>query len=419
MIIDYSKVDSGSRNIVEIMENKPHIKYIRYLLTKRYSPIVIKKELQRLGLSAPHEPILIKYYFAVIDPLVKKHGLNPVYSDYRNKLLSKKNTKNTFSNYLLKYRIEFEDRVDLQIKFCKFIAELEVDLIWNTEVSKYYGKADNIPLDENGNRIIKVATHQRSLETILTSPKRYLIDKFIVENLPDKRISEYCRKNLKLSLYDTDVKLYRNVFFNIQAYDIEEKMRSLEVEKRSLETFLSTINNADMEMGEKIATKSQTEKRIDELNESIKTLNMYYSEAAFNIVKSDKEDFQKMFEEIVIKSYNRFKLLDGYKDRDIVDPLLKTAKMMGYAYEKVSEIQEKSNASSKDKHSQFELIKLYKDRADELYKQQLQAKNQLSGYSAENVINEDEKEIDVGTISGVEELGLNYKEEETSEYPRE
>ena len=68
MNIDYQKLDPKIRKTVEIIENKPHVRWIRYLLTKRYSPIEIKRELQRLGLSAPHEKPLVVYYLTVIDP---------------------------------------------------------------------------------------------------------------------------------------------------------------------------------------------------------------------------------------------------------------------------------------------------------------------------------------------------------------
>ena len=93
MEINYEGMSEKVRKTVRIMESKPHIKYIRYLLTKRFSPIQIKRELQRLGLSAPHEEPMIVYYLAVIDPIVKKNGLSDTYSSYKGKLLNKKNPR--------------------------------------------------------------------------------------------------------------------------------------------------------------------------------------------------------------------------------------------------------------------------------------------------------------------------------------
>ena len=65
MYINYDMMDPKIRKTVENMEAKPHIKWIRYLLSKRYSPISIRRELQRLGLSTPHEKPIIIYYLAI------------------------------------------------------------------------------------------------------------------------------------------------------------------------------------------------------------------------------------------------------------------------------------------------------------------------------------------------------------------
>ncbi len=412
MIIDYSQLDSSIRNTVSIIENKPHVRYIRYLLTKRYSPIVIKKELQRLGLSAPHEKPLVKYYLAVIDPLVKAYGLGPVYADYKNKLL-RKNKQHSFHKHLLNYKLHLGDEPDTQIKFCKFITELEVDSIWVSEIMRFYGSAANVPLDENGERIIKTTSYKRKLDTILTSPKRYLIDKMILESVPDRRIADYCRKNLKIPVYDYDIAQYKQVFFNLRTYDIEDKIKTLEVERKSLESFLEIIDNDDdMGLGEKINTKEQTKKRIKELDENVKSLNMLYTESAFAQAKLEQDNFAEMFRDVVFKSYQRFSQLDNYKDRDVVDPLFKVVKMMGYAHDKVNEIiLQKANAG--DKHAQFELIKLYRDRADEMYKQQIDDANKMLEQAGEHIINNDT--IDIDAIHGIEELNIMANDDECDE----
>ncbi|HOA81149.1 MAG TPA: hypothetical protein PKK61_08835, partial [Defluviitaleaceae bacterium] len=311
MFIDYSSLDSSIRNTVQIIEAKPHVRYIRYLLTKRYSPIVIKKELQRLALSAPHEQALEKYYFAVIDPMVKKHKLGALYGDYKNKL-TRKAKKGAYHKDLLTYKLHLADNPDMQINFCKFVTELEIDEIWVSEIMRFYGSASNVPLDENGNRVIKTTSFKRKIDTILTCPKRYLIDKMLLENLPDNRITDYCRKTLKLTVHPYDIAYYRQVFFNIKTYDIEEKIHSLEVEQNSLKNFMETIDSDnELELGEKLLMKSQTERRLKELEDNIKTLNMLYSEFAFGQAKVETNDFIEMFQDVVKRSYNRFTKLDN------------------------------------------------------------------------------------------------------------
>lgn len=409
MLIDYNEIDSELRSTVKNIEGKPHVRFIRYLLTKRYSPTVIKAELHRLALSAPHEEPLTKYYLAVIDPLVKKYKLGPVYSNYKSKML-KKNPGYAFSKELLNYRLTFADHPDLQERFCAFITELGIDSIWISEIMRYYGCASNIPVNEHGERIVKTTSNKRKLDAILTSPKRYLIDKMILENVPDSRIADYVRKEFKIQIYNYDIEHYKTVFFNMQTFDIEGKIRALEVERRSLTSMLDLLDrDGDLELGEKMLIRGQTERRISELDENVKTLNALFSEMAFKQGQIEQGTMSQLFEDIVQRSYERFLLLDKYRDRDVVDPLFKTAKMMGYALEKVSEINGPGRSSS-EKHAQFEMMKLYREHAEKTYqKQAAEAKSLLE--SGDNLM---EGEISRDSIGGLDELGLNPYEGDES-----
>ena len=68
---------------ISIIESKPHMLYIRYLLTKKLSFRFINNELYRLGLSATSEKTLADYYMSVIDPVVRKYSLSKLYQDYK------------------------------------------------------------------------------------------------------------------------------------------------------------------------------------------------------------------------------------------------------------------------------------------------------------------------------------------------
>lgn len=410
MNINYQNLDPKIRKTVEIIESKPHVRWIRYLLTKRYSPIEIKRELQRLGLSAPHEKPLTVYYLTVIDPLVKKHGLGPYYADYKRKLLSEKNPKGAYSGYLLKYRLEFDGDQDGQIKFCKFLQELEIESCWISELLKMYGSAANIPVDEDGNRIIKGGLYKRSLDKLLMHPKRYLVDKMILENVPNGRIAEYVNKNLEgLRLFDYDISYYKSIFFNMRTYDIEEKIRALDVEKNNLSTMLDSLSNDDeMELGEKTLIMTKTKDRISELEDNIKMLNALYSESTIRSMEMEKLNLEEIFLDIVQRGYKRFAKLDNYQDRDVVDPLFKVARMMGYAYEKATEVKINGQTTDqgKDKHSQAELMNLYRDRVDEAYQEQqdFQELNKVGSKLLED--------LNTGEILGLEELDVLAVDEE-------
>lgn len=409
MNIDYQKLDPKIRKTVEIIENKPHVRWIRYLLTKRYSPIEIKRELQRLGLSAPHEKPLVVYYLTVIDPLVKKHGLGSYYADYKRKLLNDKNPKGAYSGYLLKYKLEFDGDYDGQVKFCRFLQELEIESCWISELLKMYGSASNIPVDENGERIIKGGLYKRSLDKLLMHPKRYLVDKMILENVSNARIADYVNKNLDgLKLFDYDISYYKSVFFNMRTYDIEEKIRALDVEKNNLTTMLDSLSNDDdMELGEKTLIMHKTKERIAELEDNIKMLNALYSESTIRSMELEKLNLEEMFLDIVQRGYKRFAKLDGYQDRDVVDPLFKVARMMGYAYEKATEVKVSGTTKDqgKDNHSQGELMKLYRGRVEEAYKEQ-QEFEELNKVGTQLL-----EDLSDGEILGLEELNVLAVEE--------
>lgn len=404
MNINYENLDPKIQKTVEIIESKPHVRWIRYLLTKRYSPIEIKRELQRLGLSAPHEKPLTVYYLAVIDPLIKKHGLGAYYADYKRKLLNDKNPKGAYSGYILKYRLEFSDDYDGQVKFCKFLQELEIESCWISELLKMYGNAANIPVDEEGNRIIKGGLYKRSLDKLLMHPKRYLVDKMILENVPNTRIAEYVNKNLEnLRLFDYDISYYKSIFFNMRTYDIEEKIKALDVEKNNLSTMLNSLDSDDeMELGEKTLIMNKTKERIEELEDNIKMLNALYSESTIRSMEMEKLNLEEIFLDIVQRGYKRFAKLDNYQDRDVVDPLFKVARMMGYAYEKATEVKASGATSdqNKDKHSQGELMNLYRDRVEEAYKEQ-QDFDEIN-----KVGNQLLEDLNTGEILGLEELNV-------------
>lgn len=405
LVINYDLIESKIRGAIKAIEAKPHVRFIRYLLTKRYSPRLIKKELFRLGLSAPHEPNLTAYYMAIIDPIIKKHGLGSLYADYKNNILRK--TGERYSKDMLNYALHLGDDLDGQVKFCKFIKDVEIDAIWIAEIYRYHGTADRTPVDEAGNRILECGSATRSIEKILVHPKRYLIDKMLLQNVSDERIVHYCKENYKMSINRYDLQLYRRVFFNLKLQDIEEKMKSLEVERNSLSAFLKDVTNGDMysdlDIGERSLIKRQTEQRITELDDNIKTMNMLFSDFAFKSATIDCNDFGKMFSDMLTRGYKRFCDLDTYKDRDVVDPLLKVTKLMTAAHDKLNGI---VNGGTGDKNSSEVLMELYKKRTEEIFDEQIKRANDEL---IEAGITPLEDELTPEEIAGIEDLGVSFE----------
>jgi len=396
-------LDGRIQNTINIIDSKPHAKYIRYLLSKRYSPRQIKNELQRLALSAPHEKALKAYYFAVMDPVIKTLGLGKLYSDYKNKLLRTDNIKGDFVNYLLKFRLELDRSLEDQVSFCKFVQEMDIEECWSHEVLGFYGTVANIPEDENGNRIIKTPNFRGTVpEKILMSEKRYLIDKFVLENVPDARISAYARTELKIPITDGDVSYYKKVFFNLRTKGFDEKIQALESEKTSLESFIEVIaSDNEMEASERALIRRQTNDRIRELEDSIKTLNMLFSESVNGQLRTENESIEQIFLDVLHRTHNRFKQLDRSQDRDVVEPIFKTVRILAMAADKLEALKKHDDSGNEDKHSQTELLQLYKARVDEAYDEQdVKLVNPPGGdEDAEGILGLDE----IGMIPGGEE----------------
>ena len=409
------RIDKGVSSTVKIINAKPHVRYIRYLMTKRYSPIAIKQELFRLGLSAPHEPSLTAYYLAVIDPLVKHFKLGELYSDYKNKILRTDNQRTSFSKEILNYSITMGKNLDMQVEFCKFIKELEVDSLWLPELQKFHGSVVNMPTDEAGNRIISARASAKSVEKILVHPKRYLIDKMLLENMSDERICEYCKSNLKIQMQRYDVAFYRQVFFNIKTHSIEDKITTLENEKGCLENLLRDIDKLadyqDMGVGEKSVIKRQAEQRISELDDNIRMLNMIFTEMAFKGASAEKQDFEQMFTDIISRGYKRFCDLDIYKDRDVIDPMFKVARIMTFAHDKVENMKNSKTVMG-DKHSQTVLLELYKKRTDDIMNEEAKRVNKEL---EEAGIEPFEDKLQLDEIHGIEDLGASFEIEDEEE----
>lgn len=405
MDINYDMLTNKVARTVNNIESKPHVRYIRYLLTKRFSPIVIKKELQKLGLSAPHEEPLTVYYLSAIDPMIKKHKLGHIYSDYKNKLLKTSNKTNSFSKNKLKFRLEFSENLEDQKNFCKFIKDLDIESCWSAEIMRMYGDGSNVPRDDNGEKIIKTSYSRINTEKVLTNEKRYLIEKMILEGVPSGRIANYFREKYGHPIYEHDIASYQRVFFNMRTFSIEEKIKLLEEEKSSLESYFGKIKEDDsLSVADKAVVRRQTKERIAEIADNIKTLNAFFSESAIRQLEQENEDFERLFLDVVQRGYNRFVDLDKYKDRDVVEPLVKVAKMMGYAHEKALTITDKKKEN--DKHSSAEIMSLYDQRVEEFYKEQKDQFEKINEES-EKLLSKmkDNKQTDLEEESGI--LGLD------------
>lgn len=413
---DLTKIDK-IKSCVTGIELKPHVKYIRYLMTKRYLPRYIRTELQRLALSAPHEANATTYYLAVVNPLIKKYKLQSIYNDYKSRIMQQGN-KGRYIKNVLNFSIdiaEMEDE-DLARRFLCFLKELEVDSLWLREIYCHYGSANKIPKGENGEPIIKTTSAKRDIEKILCHPKRYLIDKFVLEGIPTEKIVDHCNNKLGIQVNQYDVSFYKKTVFSFRTNTIEEKIKALEKEKECLKEVIESMKNKDdgeISRGDRLTIVSQSEKRLEELEMSIKDLNKYYTDYAYRAAVDDLNDVSAAFQDIFARAYTRYCDLDKYKDRDVVDPMYKVARIITTVYDKVSALKEQSGSSSSDKHSQGVMIDLYKKRSEQINAEELERANKELKSIGEEMgiagIEPLDEVISMDDISGIEELGVSFE----------
>jgi len=325
MKIDYVKLDSGIVKTVTAIENKAHVKYIRYLLTKRLPPTSIRKELAKLALSAPDKNTLTTYFVNILWPVIVGYGLESIYSDYMNRLVNTEFEKDVSPT--LKFDI-CVPTPDQRIAFCLMVTELEVDDMWSAEVVRYYGGIENIPQDKTGNRVI-TTTNMRSVASVLTCTRKHVIDQLLLENVSPSRISKHMVDKYQIKIDQGALYTYAKHFFNFERRGIEELIDSLVSEQNSLKADLILVEtNAEYSLGDKMGIVAQFEEKIKFLGECIRGLNAQYSDVTYRQGISEKLSMEDMVKDIVQRGYERYVQLDRFKDRDVVKPLGDVSKII-------------------------------------------------------------------------------------------
>jgi len=366
MKIDFTALDKSTTQAIRTIENKGHARYIRYLLAKRIPPTTIRKELARLALSAPSKEILTIYFVNVLWPLAGHFSLTQFYTEYYDRLL--KGTYEKDVTPVLNFDVSFGDDNSARMVFCSFLRELGIEEMWSREVTKYYGGVHNIPQDEEGNRIIK-ANVTRSVESVLTCPKRYVVDKLLLENVSPSRINKYLWEKYQIKLNDVDIYAYAKYFFNFTRRNVEEIIEQLTSELTSIKNDLEILETSESySLGDKLAISHQYESKVKFLDESIKELTSRYSDLAYNQGVSEQLEVEDIVKDIVLRGYKRLQFLDRYNDRDVVKPLTDVAKMVFTAVDKMQQIEDgkiknqgRKNAIDRDKGAHEVLIDLYQE----------------------------------------------------------
>lgn len=409
-------LSQNSRETISIVESKGHVLYIRYLLTKRFGLRGLEMELKKMGLSAPSIDSLIAYFNEIIWPAAEKFGVASLYADYRNKInhLDKFKTYN-FSRNILRYRVEMDDKLDLQPKLMKFFYYLDIDSMWITELYKYYKTVGNFPLDTDGTKILDTSflaasNAARSVEKIIQCPKRYLIDQMILQDVSARRIAEYAKRNLNLNIIEHEVMMYKKVFFNIRSASLAEQIEKMTQEKNWLEQELSSLGSShtveyqSMEPGDRVAMQRTLQQRLQEVEHTIFTLNARHNEAISLLATDQFMDTKQMLLNMTNIAYSKFVEVSQCTDRDAIKPMLDLTRMVTMASDRLEKEEGQMGKNTAaingaDPYAQRELLKLCNAQISEM-----KVPNGPLG-------DLDNMGIGMDDIDGIDELGINFKDE--------
>ena len=405
---------------ISIIESKPHMLYIRYLLTKKLSFRFINNELYRLGLSATSEKTLADYYMSVIDPVVRKYSLSKLYQDYK-KLATNIITKGKADGAeveTLNYKLEISKNEDLSSKFCMMVKSLDLGKVWTSEIYQAHGSnIENMPTDGDGVRILDITIlSAKTVDKVLVSEHRSLIEEMILEGIPDVRIEKYCTSKLKTKISAAEISVYRSVFFNMKLNSLEKSIEVLKGEKNALTAVLKDLNRGvgrfkDEELGVKKVYRDMLQKRINDIQVLLKSFQMAHTDATFQRGAFDLNEAERMFTEIMSKAYDRFNELEKHHDRDVPSVQAQVMRIMSMAYDKAMDAKERMPKGG-DKATNMQFGELYKQRLSEIHASNREQANEALRAAGFEPFDDD---MNINEIGGVDELGVNYKEEDGEE----
>lgn len=400
---------------ISIIESKPHMLYVRYLLTKRFGVRYINNELYRLGLSAASEKSLADYYLAVVDPVIRKHGLSKVYADYKKiaQNIVAKGKADGVSCETLSYRWEISKNEDLSAKFCFMINDLDITKIWSSEIYKAHGSSvDNLPTDKDGVRIIpSTSLCLGSVDKVLLSDYRSQIEEMILEGIADKHIEETCARTFKQKITAEEISTYRYVFFNMQLNTLEKNIEALQSEKNALIAVLKDLQRGigrfkDISIGDKKTYNDILTERINSLQVLLRSYQKAHTDGVFQRSAQDITSAEKIFTDIMLRASNRFLQLDEYSDRDVPAVQAQIMRIMTMAYDKAVDARDRMpHGGAGQKSVNEQQAELYKQRLEEIYAQDKEKANEALKQAGIEPFSD---EIDFNEIGGIEELGVNY-----------
>jgi hypothetical protein len=379
MLIDYRKTDENTKGIIDSMENKPFIIYVRYLILKGFSLSQIRGDLWRLGYSSFPKESMVAYYVYAIKPLIKKYKLTKYYRRYENAITDPEpdavENKKIFNSSVIDFNYTFRQLAEDREQFCRLVHETETEHLWADEIFRFYTN-DTMPCMENGEPAIPPSCQTRSIEYILSHPSRYLFDKYLLEGWSSKKVVDILKERHKI--YDVaivDLTFYAKNFFNFKRRSLEDLQEYRIKEQKEIEEQLELLVDPEFDnfsAAEKAIMKQELQNRLTAIKESILRNNDQYSQISFSQGVIENTDMVRMFTTTMNEFFGLFNLHKQFKERENIPVLSEIVKTMKISSEQILKLAESSGpisqSGNKDRISNaLELIKIrYEERLKEV-----------------------------------------------------
>ena len=197
---------------------------------------------------------------------------------------------------------------------------------------------------------------------------------------------------------------------------LEKSIEVLKGEKNALTAVLKDLNRGvgrfkDEELGVKKVYRDMLQKRINDIQVLLKSFQMAHTDATFQRGAFDLNEAERMFTEIMSKAYDRFNELEKHHDRDVPSVQAQVMRIMSMAYDKAMDAKERMPKGG-DKSTNMQFGELYKQRLSEIHASNREQANEALRAAGFEPFDDD---MNINEIGGVDELGVNYKEEDGNE----
>lgn len=391
MYIRYSQFDEETREQIRFVERRGHIGYIRFLMSRRFGPDALNRELLRLGLSPVPEEHLARYFEKVVYPEVARLRLKGYY--YRC-LKGERVTELTLHT--------FGKDDEARRRYLMLVKTLQVDFFLVDEARSFYGSPDLFPLDDDGNLAI---TDERvpDWEDVLNYERRHVIDGLLIDGKTPRMIVDYFADVYgDDSLQEDGILFYKKAFFNVERQDLSRTIERLDEDVQQIDEELKNIRDGtrQMTLSERTMVTAGLRVKRQHLTDQIKRLSGHYSDAAFSYGVLEATNLREMFADITQRTYQRYIMNDHRQDVDVIAPLNTLVGMLSRTSDQILKIDDVLANRSK-KTVVEEMLDVINPSIERIEKEQREAQKQYeSTYRTSGDVAEEEGDGIIGYDEG-------------------